>query len=389
MKLKPLALAVAVLAVLSVAAFFLTRPPQVRGADPRVGQPLIDGPIVAKAAELRLTDGGKTVTLKQRPDRTWVVSSYYDFPADFGKLSGFVHDLSAATIQRFVTANPERWSQLGFKDSSVTLLDASGHLLWSLTLGNNADTGGRFVRFDDEERGYLAKLDAWLDDESRNWADTTLTRLKPDDVAKVEITWPDAPSIVAARAKPAETFHAVSSPVGQQVRADVLSTLIRSLTDLHFSDTAPREDPDAVAANQHDRTIRLTTFAGELLTIKLGRRPESKKLKAVAAPTAAKTPPVLPAKPGDAKASDAKPAEPEYETVPAGPVFVVISSSDTKAGINAMMAKRAFKVADYSFTSLPQTPKDLFEPIPPPPAKEASKTAATGESAKSADTPGK
>jgi hypothetical protein len=31
------------------------------------------------------------------------------------------------------------------------------------------------------------------------------------------------------------------------------------------------------------------------------------------------------------------------------------------------MAKRAFQIADYTFTSLPQKSADLFEPAPPPP----------------------
>ena len=35
------------------------------------------------------------------------------------------------------------------------------------------------------------------------------------------------------------------------------------------------------------------------------------------------------------------------------------------------MQKRAFQIAEYSLTSLPQKPEELFEPIPPPPSAPA------------------
>ena len=74
-------------------------------------------------------------------------------------------------------------------------------------------------------------------------------------------------------------------------------------------------------------------------------------------------------------APDAKLLTPEFETIPAGPVFVSIAHSDAAAPVNALMAKRAFQIADYTFTSLPQKSADLFEPAPPPaPAAEPQKS---------------
>jgi hypothetical protein len=58
-----------------------------------------------------------------------------------------------------------------------------------------------------------------------------------------------------------------------------------------------------------------------------------------------------------AQGMEAKP-----ETVPAGPVFVVVSSSNASAPVNALMRLRAFQVDEYTFTSLPQKPGELFEP---------------------------
>ena len=53
------------------------------------------------------------------------------------------------------------------------------------------------------------------------------------------------------------------------------------LTTLRFSsDTVDSKDPTGAEAAKHMRTFRLTTFAGQTLTVALGRVPEVKKLKA-------------------------------------------------------------------------------------------------------------
>jgi hypothetical protein len=66
----------------------------------------------------------------------------------------------------------------------------------------------------------------------------------------------------------------------------------------------------------------------------------------------------------------AKPEEPKTETIPAGPVYAFITSSDPGATINALMAKRAFQIFDSNFTNLPQKREELFEPLPTAPAEK-------------------
>jgi hypothetical protein len=51
---------------------------------------------------------------------------------------------------------------------------------------------------------------------------------------------------------------------------------------------------------------------------------------------------------------------------------VVVSHGDgTAAPVNTLMAKRAFQMADYTFTGLPQKAEELFEPVPAPGPTEA------------------
>ena len=274
MKLRTLVVTVAVLAAASVAVFFLQRPAPPASADPRVGQPLVTDATLQETARFVLSDQGKTVTLARQADGTWRVPTYYDLPADFSKLSRLIDDLAAAKIQRAVTRNPERIARLEFKDTKLQLFDAAGKSLWSVTLGKHADSGGRFLRFDDQPAAYLASFSAWLDAEPKNWADSSLLKLKADDIAKVEIGFADGAPVVVSREKKEAPWTAAKTPDGQQDNPAKITSLLSSLDTLRFTDTTAPDDAKAVAARAHERTLALTTFAGETVTVALGREPE-------------------------------------------------------------------------------------------------------------------
>jgi hypothetical protein len=362
MKLKTLVLAVALLAVLSAIVFWSNRPPAPPPADPRVGQPLADAAALTAATQLRVSDQGKSVLLQRQPDGSWRVASYFGLPADFSKLSSFTSDLTTAKIQRVVTTNPERLARLEFSDTKIEFLDAAGHPLWAVVLGKTADSGGRFVRFGDEPKAYLADLSSSIDAEAKNWADATLLALKPDDIAQIRIPFATGGPITATRAKAGAPWTTDRTPPGKTVKADTLASVLTTLGTLRFSDSSDPADPHAAVARQHARTFVLTAVDGKTTTITLGRKPEEKKPKAPVPPP----PPPPPASP------DA-PAPAPDDTIPAGPVYVAITSSDATAPVNALMAKRAYQIDDYGFTSLPQQPADLFDgPAAPAPASPAN-----------------
>jgi hypothetical protein len=344
MKLKPLIITVIVLAACSVAAHFLTRSSGSPSADPRVGQPVMDRSMLEQAAQLRLTGEGTTVLLVKQPDASWQVDSYYNLPVDFERLSRLADDLTNSRIQRFVTASPERLARLEFTDRKITLLDASGHELWSLAAGKNADGGGFFVSFGAEQKAYLARPDVWFDTVAKNWADTTLLNLKASDIAKIEIGFETAPTLVVSCARPSDPFTAATTPPGQQLATDKIYALLGQFTNLRFSDTTDLTDPNAVAARQHSRTLKFTTFDGRTYRIALGRRP-------------AATEQVTKSEISNLKSQINQPA---------GPVYAFITCSNPSAPVNALMQKRACQIYDYSYTSLPEKPGDLFGPAPPP-----------------------
>jgi hypothetical protein len=395
MKIKTLIVSVIVLAALSAAVFIARRPGPPPSQDARIGQPVIDRSTVEKAAKLRITDQGKSVIVTRDANGTWHDTSYYDLPADFAKLSGFIGNLTDAKLDRLVTSNPERMARLEFKDTKIELLDAADKPLWTLTLGKNSEAGGgRFVRFDDEKKAYLATLNAWLDTEAKNWANAELLNVKPDDVAKIEIEFPAGEpnhtatpptTVVISRPKKDAPWTADKTPADKKVKTDTVSSVLNSVGTVRFSDTSDPSDPNVAAAKAHERTFKLTTFDNKTYTVAMGRKPEEKKLKPAAAKADEKKPATADEKSAktdsaEKKADEKKPAEPEFETIPPGPVYVFISSSDSTAPVNALMQKRAFQIADYTFTGLPQKPDDLFEGAPsatPAPKLEEKKEPGT------------
>jgi len=357
MKLKNLILSVALLAVLSVVAYLGNRPAPAPSDDPRVGKTLLDPDTAAKASALVVSDQGKQVELVRQPDGSWRDPAYFDMPADFDKIARFVQDLDEAKVQRFVTSSPDRLARLEFKDSSVAMKDASGKLIWSVTLGKTPDNGnGRFVRFGDEPKAFLSDIHAWLDTDPKSWADARLVTVKADEVAKVAIAFEGGGSIEASREKKDSPWTA-KTPAGKKLAGEKVNSLLATLTSLRFSDTTDPKDPSAAEAAKFMRTFTITPFGGAALEVSVGRRPEEKHLKA---PVADAKDLLRQAKDGAAK-PEAKPVTPEMETTPAGPVFVVVRSSDPKAPINALMARRAFKVDDYVFTGLPEKQDDFLE----------------------------
>lgn len=378
MHLRNLSLVVAALVAASAAVHFLTRPAPPAAEDPRVGQSVLAPELAARAARVRLTDQGKEVVLERQADGSWVVPTYHGFAADFTKFSRLVSDLGDAKVKRLVTTRTDRLARLEFKDTAITLQDSASAELWRLTLGRNADTGGRYLRYGDEQKGYLAALNVWIDGDPKNWVDTTLLDLKQDAIGRIEVNFASGESVAALRSAKDQPWTGVGAPAGKQLRADKLNSLASSLVALRFSDTAATDDAGATAARAHQRTVKLTTFEGLTYTIALGRTPEQKKPKAKApAPTAPASTASDSTGPIPQPPAAEKPAEPEFDTIPAGPVFAEISSSDAKAPVNALMKKRSFQVYDWTFTSLPATAAECWEdrpaaaPVPPAPAAGA------------------
>jgi hypothetical protein len=376
MKLKTLLIVVALLAVLSAAAWWFNRPVSPPSlTDARVGAPLLDSASAEKAARVRLTENGKTVLLVRAASASWQVADYHDLPADFAKLASLVKSLMTARVERLVTASPERIARLGFGETAITVLDEADKPLLELSLGKPAEGGGRFLRFGSDKPAYLTRLDTWLDLEPRNWADTALVRFNPADIAKITLSLPGGgPPLALTRIDANAAFTVGVTPEGKRLKSEVVVSLLDTLAQLRFTETSPLEEPKAVAARVAARTLTLTTFGGKTLTFAFGREPERTVIKADALKPDLALPAALAAslaKPSPLPSADkfgpgSFAAVPLTEKLPAGPVFVVITDSDASSTVNAAMKKRAFQVGEFALNALPASAEALFELVPPP-----------------------
>jgi hypothetical protein len=365
MKLKTLLIVILALAALAGGASFLNRSDRtVASSDGRVSQPLVAPALVDRATRIDLSENGQTVRLRQSTPGAWVVESYHDLPADFTKLSTLVNSLTSAKVERLVTQNPDRIARLEFKDTRIAFSDTDGKSLVALTLGKNAEGGGRFVKFDDTPKAYLSRVSVWLDATARNWADTALLTFSDDDIASVTLTFASGEPLTLTRADKTAPFTAATTPAGQQVKASAVTTLLGNFSSLRYTDTSAPDASEATGARAHARTLTIKTFAGKTHTVVIGRQPE----RAVVKPDATKTDPAGPVglvaeatKPE--KSGPAAVVGTLTDKVPAGPVFAFITDSDASAPINALMTKRAFQVGEATLTSLPAHPSDLFEPV--------------------------
>ncbi len=391
MKLKPLALIVALLAVAAGLVYWRSSTPvKDPSADPRVGQALVPVATLDAIRGLRLVSGGQTAVLAADTDgQRWAVPDYFALPADFDKLVSLVNSLRDAKVVRFVTAQPERLERLGFSGDLIELRDAEAKPLLTINLGKNNESGGRFVRFGDEPKAYLVELNTWLDAVAKNWARSQLLDVKPEAIARVECRFADGTSVVAQRSADGTAWTADGLPEGKELKASAVDALVSQLTALRFTETAELAAPDAVAAREHARTVVVTTKDGTSYTVALGRRPappatpETGDRRAEIAkpgPISVTTPPVTIGPDGKPQVVELPPEitaqEATAETVaapppPPGPVFAFISANREADPINAIMQKRAFQIGEWTLNSLPVNRDALLQDKPAPPAAPA------------------
>lgn len=364
MKLKTLALVVAVLLLASLATWYFKGRDTTPQTDPRIGKPLVDPALITKLVTLHFRSDGKdiTVTNTQTNGAQWIIREYFELPADFSKLSRLVEDVRNAKILRFATARPERLATMEFGDSVLELLGADGAVLWSAKLGKTGENGGRYIQLPGEEKAYLSSLNTWLDTTPKNWADAALVSIKPEQVTAFAVALGDGDTLHFTRENATAPWNAAGLAAGETIRESELSSVLARLTGLRFNETAATDAPDAVAARENARTFKLTLADGKNYTIALGRQP---------APPAVPAPAAAPADAAKTSGDSGTAAAPPAEAPPApkpGPVYAFISSSDPNDPINALMQRRAYQITEWTYTELPADRSKLIQPAPPTPA---------------------
>ena len=335
MKLKSLLIAILALAALATGAYYLNRPTPaapVPEAD-TARRPVLDPSVAARAEKIILTtDDGKSLTLVRSAEGAWKVPAYYDYPADFSKISSFIDRLSAAHIDRFITHDPARIAHLEFAGAKVELLAATGPAIWSMDLGKNNDTGtGRYVRFGGSPDAFLTDLHLWLDAGAKGWAVTQLTDVPANTVAQLDLPFANGAVRKIVRTSPTAPWHYADPAQKHELDTAAIDSIVGVLGSLHYGETTALNDPAYLAAKPLLRTYTLTTFAGATVSIALGGPVPLKE----AAPSAA-----LP------------------------PWFIQVTASDPKATAGAWRRQRAFQAEDTLRNQVPLRQEQIERPVP-------------------------
>jgi hypothetical protein len=296
MRLRPLAVTLAVLAALNVAAAWRARSRQARSsASSLVDGPLLDPSHLARAhrivvREKPLTkvvhqDEGFQVTrvidadapiresiLTRTKAGTWVVSSYFELDADMEWVGRTMSDLSQGRLTRFLTSDPDLMSDLGFQGTLLRLEDERGEVVREIELGHK-DGGEAFqvVRLGKRD-AFVAKHEAEILGDPLAWIVTRVLPFQAAEVRDVELPFldPREPPLVLQRAERGAPLEAAleRAPDPRRVSERAEEVLTKLLAEPLLL-AVPRTHPAATSAESAAR-LRLTLFDGRRYEVGYG-----------------------------------------------------------------------------------------------------------------------
>ena len=358
MNIKPLAIFVAVLAVIAGVGTVLKKndTTSLDGDDPRVGQEILDLESLGKVTKVTLNLRDGAIDFVQSDSGDWIVENHYQLPVDFARFRGFIDDVASSVIVRKVTANKARMERLGFGIDFIRFSDADGNMLRSVEFGRNADAAlGRFVMLDDSPAAYLADMDVVLRGDPNDWIIRRFYELEKQDVKAVTLTLPDGSKLAASRENGSADFSGDNLAENESLQEDIIDSFLNRYRTIRFNQAESKDNEDYIAAMENPNLASIELFDGTQYQIKVGRR----------------TP--------DAQGEGgAEPDSMQY------PVFVEVTGGGNPAQLDAMMANAAFTVLDGFIRAFPATASDWIETAEPEAPTELPETA---ESLESADNP--
>lgn len=328
MKLRTLVIVAACLAVATSVGYYirnasLTTPED----DPLIGTKLFEQDILADVKRIEITKGTEQATIEVDASGGWVVRSLYDLPADFNKLNTLVRDLVDSDITRKITAREDRLERLDLTQGTIKLMSEPGNNLFEVTYGKTLNGGKAFI-FGNEKTAYLSSESPFVDANSSNWALKTLYEFEADDVAGIQFSLEDGDWGVRRDDKDKDFVSTLPVDARTPKQSDITS-LIGRFTNLRFTEVSDRSTEEATQtwkdAQANARTLKLTLFSGETITIKMSQWEP----------------------PEPAEGEEAPPS-----TQPAV-TYLHLSSSKADHTINGLMDRLAFKASSYTYTGIP------------------------------------
>lgn len=342
MKLRTLIIVTVTLAVVTIAGYYirnasLTTPQD----DPLVGTSLIDQEVLKDVNRIEITKPNSEVILEINDNEEWVVRSLYDLPVDFNKLNTMVRDITSATIQRKITSREDRMARLDLTQGTIKLKTGEEDTVFEATYGKSLSNGGKAFVFGREKTAYQSSTSPLIDANSSNWVVKTLYEFEADEVAGIQFSLADETWGVRRDDKEKKFVSTIPADIRTPKDSEIKSLLTR-FTNLRFLEVSegPVEQAKKVwkDAQDNQRTLKLTFFSGETITIKMTQW--------------------SPPEPEDG--DEAPPASTEPETT-----YLHISSSKADHPINGLMDRLAFTASSYTFSGIPVDISEVAE-LPEP-----------------------
>ena len=367
MKTKHLIFLIIILAVVAILSVRLNKlPTAYDSVDHLIGESLIDIDILRVTKSIQIdTANEDPINLKAGSGNSWFISSFNNFPVDFSKLTALSKDLTDIKVLRNVSADPDVLSRLELGLNKIILRDSEDKILQMLDLGKESQKGGQYIKKSDSEEAYLLERSLSLKNDPNDWIDTSVLDMDIGSVQSFSTpSWQeDQPPLEFVRVEGQNNFNSSYLPEGKTLVDTAVNAFLEELLTISFDEIAKQTDSAVIEAMAYRKDFTLQLVSGENLTISVARRPEKKELKQN--DPVASIPDDTEELPTESIVVENKDnqqsSEPEYETIPAGDVYVVYQIKDSKSPWKSVTETFAFTISSSDLKALKPDFSTLFE----------------------------
>lgn len=196
-----------------------------------------------EVSEIAVTQAGKVMTFVKK-DGQWTLGESDNYPVHANLTSKVIFSLANMELLEKKTALPARLEKLQLRDPAqkessgqlVVLKDAGGNVLADLIVGraNNflptTTAGGMYVRRPGEDQAWLVRGLVDIGVEPRDWLQRDIIDIKPERIARVEVTQPDGAQLIVETGKDAKgEFVFANMPDGMVLKSEYAPRNIAAL----------------------------------------------------------------------------------------------------------------------------------------------------------------
>lgn len=237
---------------------------------------------IADAQRITVVSDEATYTI-ERTARGWAMRDRGDYPVLATRLNQLTEGLQGLQYVRRMTSDPTKHERLGVEDPRqggrgvlVQIEDAQGAFLVNLILG--VEPNGLYVRRPDQDQTWAADGELPPLRDVASWLELSPLTLRPESIARVEITPPEGSPYILTRETPEAGDFIIASPRVAPLAASSVTSTAERITMLRPIDvqTAP-----SIQGPPRAR-IRVVTYDGVAIEGELIERDERVWLKLVA-----------------------------------------------------------------------------------------------------------